>query len=143
MGNLFARFQSPRPSSNLHSSGIVGDDTKIGATSSESFAERQQINKNRQFVGAYQDAGVLHNYRKDAHEVAGKDDANDKHHRKHHRSQEIPRTARIDTRPTSRVDAPRTPRADVPVAPRSKPPAVQRPQAGFAEPTGRRYNPYS
>ncbi len=146
--SLFRRFQSARPGSHLHSSGMVGDSSKIGATSAESFAQRQQISKNRQFVGAYQDAGVLHNYQKSAQEsiVASKsqnvDDTDDTHHhKKHHRSQVIPRTSRIDNRPTSRIENPRTSRVDTPN--RSQPVPIERPRASFSEPTSRRYNPFS
>ena len=68
MGFLRSAFTSGPKKDLFHSSGIVGgsDAETLGATSAESFEQRRKLEGNRQLVGGYSDAGVLHNYRKDA-----------------------------------------------------------------------------
>ena len=61
---LFSRFN--QQGSTFHSSGIVGDDSTMGATNAQSFEQRRQIEHNRQRINGYKHAGVLHNYRNNA-----------------------------------------------------------------------------
>ena len=58
---LFSRFN--QQGSTFHSSGIVGDDSTMGATNAQSFEQRRQIEHNRQNINGYKHAGVLHSYR--------------------------------------------------------------------------------
>lgn len=120
---LFSRFMPNQDGSKLHSSGIVGNDASIGVTSKQSFEQRQAIEKNRQLVGGYRDAGVLHNYRRNVHEERGS------------ARQDVSNTSRIAQRSTSRIDSVATPPRPVFATP------IQ-PRSGFREPGARGYNPY-
>ena len=143
--SLFKRFAAGRPGVHLHSSGLVGDESTIGTASPQSFSQRQSIEKSRQYVSGYRDAGVIHTYQKDARsdqlstDAGGADDKH--HHKKHKGSQVTPRTSRIEHRATARIEAPHTSRVDT--SSRSGAPRIARARSSFAEPQARRYNPYS
>ena len=68
MGFLRSRFTKATDKQLFHTSGVVGgvDAETLGATSAESFEQRQQLEHNRQLVRGYKSAGVMHNYRKEA-----------------------------------------------------------------------------
>lgn len=148
---LFSRFSFNQKGDTFHSSGIAGgDEGGMGAASAQSFEQRQQIEKNRQHIGAYQDANVLHAYRQSAQSELSASHQSDndaaltdeEKHKKHHkRSQIIPRTSRIENRQTSRIVNPSTSRIDTNARPGA--PVPQRPSVvRFTEPQSRRYNPY-
>ena len=142
---LFSRFNTNSSRQLFHSSGVVGDadGQTLGTTSAESFEQRQQVEHSRRFVGGYRDAGVLHNYRKEAHDdiTSQKDDAKDK--KPHHEDR---LTSRVRNVPSSRIDIVKSSRITKASDTRSSTPAgkpnsiISRPS--FQEPSARRYNPY-
>ena len=142
---LFSRFTTNSSRQLFHSSGVVGDTDgqTLGATSSESFEQRQQVERSRRLVGGYRDAGVLHNYRKEAHDdLASQND--DTKNKKHHREERS--TSQVRNIPSSRIDVVKSSRitrasdmgSALPTG--SRPSPISRPS--FQEPSGRRYNPY-
>ena len=140
---LWSRFNSNSNKQLFHSSGILGDNDAetLGATSAETFEQRQQVNRNRQLVGSYRDAGVLHNYRKEAHDAKQKEDDRHKHH--HYTTNEP--SSRIRQVPSSRIDIVKSSRKTPGPSANTRPsqgitPPVSRPS--FQEPTSRRFNPY-
>lgn len=146
--SLLSRFSFTRTEDHLHSSGMVGNSSTIGATSAESFQQRQQVDQGRQFIRQYRDAGVLYTYKRAALQdtnlarpVTADEKDDHKRHKKKLRSQSIPRSSRIEHVATSRIDHPQTSRIDVPER-TSMPTAGDRPVTNFKEPAGRRYNPY-
>lgn len=142
---LWSRFSSNSNKQLFHSSGVLGDNDAetLGTTSAETFEQRQQVNRNRQLVGSYRDAGVLHNYRKEAHDTKQKDDDRRK---RHHYTTNEPSSSRIQRVPSSRIDIVKSSRK-TPGGPTANgrpgqgiTPPVSRPS--FQEPSSRRFNPY-
>lgn len=138
---LFSRFTFNQQGSTLHSSGITGNDSNIGAASTQSFEQRQQTERSRQLVGSYRDAGVLHNYRKSAQEELTSSRQPSEPANSGNGHQQNRATSRIDNRPTSRMDVVTSSRSSA-VAARPSAAAVQ-PRPAFREPQARRYDPYS
>lgn len=143
---LFSRFNPDSPRQLFHSSGVVGDTDgqTLGTTSAESFEQRQRVERRRRLVGGYRDAGVLHNYRKEARNgiTPQRDDAKDKilHHK------EYP-TVLMKNIPLNRVDVVKSSRIkgssqaeSAALAQKPSNSAVSRPS--FQEPLSRRYDPY-
>lgn len=132
MGLLRPRLNNGPKRHLFHSSGVVGDTDAetLGATSAESFEQRQKLESNRRLIGGYKDAGVLHNYREDALEQRSKN------HAAQYKDGVAQRTPRVQGRSTNPIDIVKSPRPigdagqNLPSCP------------SFQEPTSRRYNPY-
>ena len=146
----------------FHSSGMVaGDDAKtIGTTSTETFEKRRAIDRNRQVVGKYRDAGVVHTYKMEHKHIARStvtsvesasknstepesrhtktpqriDVVRARHHRKLHA------TTPKASEPTAQAPAySRRQISDIRRPGAAKKPVVK---PSFTEPASRKYNPY-
>ena len=141
----------------FHSSGMVAGSAAetLGSTNSETFEQRRTTDRNRQMVGVYRDAGVIHTYKHAARThrtshhvgtatlVSGSDTHKAAHtHRidvvKGHAKVARKQVAKDEPAPAKRVYNRREMsdirRPGVQVKPVVKP--------AFHEPTGRKYNPY-
>ena len=154
MAFLSSRFTFSSSRGQFHSSGMANGDSVTGAGSTQSFEQRQQVEKNRQTIAAYRDAAVANVYRKEAL-APETDDAKKNDTKKHYH-----RTSRIDMdeQSTSRIRYNRTSRIDIVKPSRqafnsgqpassedaaSKPPRYTIERPSFKEPDSRGYNPYS
>ncbi len=153
---LFSRFTFNQQGSTFHSSGIAGDDITANAASTQSFEQRKAIERRRQHVGNYREAGVLHTYRQTAQRTVVDAATDEKdtdeatpavYDQRHARSRTTPRTSRIEHRATSRVDIVKASgRRDLSAASDTQPSQATTPRynyGNFREPQPRKYNPYS
>ncbi len=62
-----SRFTFNSKAKQFHSSGLVKGDNVTGSSTTSSFKERQKIEQQRQFIGNYMLAGVIHEYKNIAH----------------------------------------------------------------------------
>ena len=69
----FNRFLRTIKTTPTHSSGLTGQDGSIrsSANGSQSFAQRQQLEGNRQHVRRYTDGAIVHGYRAQAYKNRG------------------------------------------------------------------------
>ena len=161
MGFLSSRFNFNSSGGQFHSSGMTKGDSVTGSGSVQSFEQRQQVNKNRQVVGAYKDASVLRTYRDDAYspdrdEVHyGPDVQKDLDEQKALRDKRSSKinldeqsTSKIKQLHSSRIDVVKTTRQgfnagqSAPEQPRRMPSRFGIEKPTFGEPKSRGYNPY-
>lgn len=155
MGLFRSRFNNSSARQLFHSSGVIGggDSDTIGSTSTESFEQRKKVENSRRLVDGYRNAGIVHNYRKEAYDSlasqsTGDDNRqDDKHH--HRNSMVIDRpTSRVRNVASSRVDIMKPSSSkimrDTGIAKTGMGPVrpVQSVKRTFIEPVTRKYNPY-
>ena len=155
MGLFRSRFNNNSVRQLFHSNGVVGggDGDTIGSTSAESFEQRKKVETNRRLVDGYRNAGIVHNYRKEAYDsLAGQstdDDSKQDDKQRHRNSMVVDRpTSRVRNVTSSRVDIMKPSSSkimrDTGVAKPGMGPT--RPSTGvkrtFIEPVTRKYNPY-
>ena len=143
----FASFLGSDDSSHFHSNTMADTSSaqeSFGTTRNLTFNERQAINKNRQHIRSYRDAGILHTYRSEAHDkkVSAQEQSveqtvsNDQYSERPLPKQVTPQSSRIDiVRPARQGFNATKP----PAAPAKLPYQRQ----SFIEPTSRKYNPFA
>ncbi len=128
-----SRF-TQQPIDVTHSNAIArvadGDAPSFGSGSKETFDQRKEVEKNRQYVEGFHSAGVVHNYRDSArqHEAT-------KRRMKAIRERIQQKTQSRDSTSLQRFNATSAPR------PVHKLDSAA-PRRRFTEPTSRRYNPF-
>ena len=145
---LRPRFTNGSTRHLFHSSGVVAgaDAETLGATSAESFEQRQQLEHNRQLVAGYRSAGVMHNYQQEAQGQRAQQQADDEHrkYKKPARYAAGQRSPRLQGASPNRIDIVKPSRQPGNVGgasgPTTGPIVPNRPS--FKEPANRRYNPY-
>ncbi len=161
MGMLSNRFTFNSDNGQFHSSGMSASDSVTGGASAQSFEQRRQVDKNRQVVAAYRDAGVLRTYREEAY-------APDDNRKKHYgadvqRDLDEQKTLRykrssrldVDEQSSSKIRQIHSSRIDVVKPTRqgfnagqptdaatSQQTLPERFKPSFSEPSSRKYNPY-
>ena len=139
MGLFRPRFTNTSSKQLFHSSGVVGDaDAEtLGATSAESFEQRQHLERSRRHIDGYRSAGVMHNYQKEAR-------VQQSQHQVEARNEQEVSSRYTDGQRPSRVRGASLGRIDIVKPSRVTGGAGQnipiRPS--FQEPTRRGYNPY-
>lgn len=111
MAFLSSRFGFNSTRGQFHSSGLTtGNGVTAGATSSQSFEQRKQIEHNRRTITSYRDATIINAYRKDAYASDKSKSEEDKRKKRHtHRTSRVD----IDEQPSSRVCYVQSSRIDV------------------------------
>lgn len=161
MGFLSSRFNFNSSGGQFHSSGMTKGDSVTGSGSAQSFEQRQQIEKNRQVIGAYKDASITRTYR----DTAYSPDRDEIHYgpdvQQHIDEQKKLRDKRsskinMDEQPTSRIRQLHSSRIDIvkntrqgfnagqssPESPHRAPARFGIEKPTFGEPKSRGYNPY-
>ncbi len=149
MGFLNSRFTfNSGTGGQFHSSGVVNGESVTGSTSAQSFEQRTQINSNRQTISAYRDAGVLVNYRKEAHESGSYDPTGHAKHKKNRHSADESQNSNRAFARSSRIDIVKPSRqgfnaSNVAERPNAASTMPERFKPTFSEPSSRKYNPYA
>jgi hypothetical protein len=155
MGLFRSRFNNNSARQLFHSSGVVGDGSgdTIGSTSAESFEQRKKVETSRRLVDGYRNAGIVHNYRKEAYDSLASQSTDDNNKQDDAQRR---RTSLVVDRSTSRVRNVASSRIDI-MKPSStrvmRDSGVVKPGMGparpatsvkrtFIEPVTRKYNPY-
>ena len=142
----FASFLGSDDSSHFHSNTMADTDAQesLGTTRHSTFSERQAINKSRQHIRSYRDAGILHTYRTEAHDKkvsAQKQSTEQVVPDDQYSERPLPKQA---TTHSSRIDIVRPTRQGFNA---TKPPAAPAKlpyqRQSFIEPTSRKYNPFA